>query len=92
MIVKILASTSNFAGIHYNEHKNDSGKSALLVAENFGSLSMNTKASKADYINYLSSWCNKNPRVKKVQFHAVISAKGKDMSLDKLKDIGEQLL
>jgi len=92
MIVKILASASNFAGIHYNERKNDSGKSALLAAKNFGSLLMNTKASKADYINYLSSWCNKNPRVKKVQFHAVISAKGKDISQDKLKDIGEQFL
>ncbi len=92
MIVKILASASNFAGIHYNERKNDSGKSELLVAQNFGSLSLNAKATKADYINYMTSWCNKNTRVKKVQFHAVISAKGKELSLDKLKDIGVEFL
>lgn len=92
MIVKILSSASNFAGIHYNERKNDAGKSELLCAENFGSLALNSNPSKADYVNYLKSFCNRNTRVKKVQFHAIVSAKGKDYSLDKLKNIGVQFL
>ena len=92
MIVKILSSASNFAGIHYNERKNDAGKSELLCAENFGSLALNSNPSKADYVNYLKSFCNRNTRVKKVQFHTVISAKGKEYSLDKLRNIGVQFL
>ena len=92
MIVKILSSASNFAGIHYNERKNDAGKSELLCAKNFGSLALNSNPSKADYVNYLKSFCNRNTRVKKIQFHAVISAKGKEYSLDKLSNIGVQFL
>ncbi|MCK5279499.1 MAG: relaxase/mobilization nuclease domain-containing protein [Cyclobacteriaceae bacterium] len=92
MIVKILSSASNFAGIHYNERKNDAGDSELLRAENFGSLALNANPTKADYVNYLKAFCCSNTRIKKIQFHAVISAKGKDYPLDKLSDIGVQYL
>jgi hypothetical protein len=92
MIVKILSSASNFAGIHYNERKNDAGESELLCAENFGSLALNSNPTKADYVNYLKSFSSSNTRIKNIQFHAVISAKGKDYPLDKLSDIGVQYL
>jgi hypothetical protein len=34
MIVKILSSTKNFAGISYNDGKNELGESEFLWAEN----------------------------------------------------------
>ena len=35
MVVVVLKAATSFAGIDYNERKNEEGKSELLVAENF---------------------------------------------------------
>jgi hypothetical protein len=92
MIIKILSSAKNFAGIHYSERKNDLGKSELLKAENFGGLAQQTDLVKSDYINYMKSICALNLRVKNKQFHAVISVKGNDYPIDQLSDIGVNYL
>jgi len=92
MIVKILSSAQNFAGIHYSERKNDQGKSALIQAKNFGALEGQTHVVKSDYINYMKAICALNPRVKNKQFHAVLSAKGKSYPAEKLAKIGAQFL
>ncbi|MCK5368567.1 MAG: relaxase/mobilization nuclease domain-containing protein, partial [Cyclobacteriaceae bacterium] len=92
MIIKILSSAKNFAGINYNERKNDTGESELLCAKNFDGLSFQTDLVRADYINYMKTIGSLNPRVKNKQFHAVISVKGKSMSVDKLVDVGVQYL
>ena len=92
MIIKILSSALNFAGINYNERKNDTGESELLCAKNFGGLSFLTDLARADYINYMKAIGSLNPRVKNKQFHAVISVKGKSIPVEKLMDVGVQYL
>ena len=92
MIVKILSSAKNFAGISYSERKNEAGASELLCARNFEGLSFQTDRSRADYINYMKAISALNSRVKNRQFHAVISVKGKSASVDKLMHIGEHFL
>ncbi len=90
MIVRILSAAKSFAGVHYNERKNNKGKSELLVAENFYGLGNDAK--RAEYINYLETVVSTNKRVKNVQFHAVISCKGKEVPHEKLKDYAVQFL
>lgn len=92
MIVKILSSAKNFAGISYSERKNETGESELLCAANFDGLAFPTELKRADYINYMNAIAALNSRVKNKQFHAVISVKGKTASVDKLRQIGEQYL
>jgi len=92
VIVKILSSARNFAGVQYNERKNDAGKSELLKAANFDALGNKAEVSRMDYIRYMQAVCALNPRVTNRQFHAVISAKGLDYPLEKLKEIGVTFL
>ncbi len=93
MIVKILSSAGNFEGIDYSERKNDLGKSQLLKAWNFGALGHQAgKINKSDYINYMKLICDANPRVKKRQFHAVISAKGYSYTPEELGNMAENYL
>lgn len=88
MIAKILSPATSFAGIDYNEKKNEEGRSELLVAENFDIGIDNLK--KSDYVAYMDLVCRTNPRVKNIQFHATISCKGREYSADQLKDIALQ--
>lgn len=88
MVVVVLPPAKSFAGVSYNERKNEQGKSELLVAENFA---MNPeRLKKSDYIAYMESVCMANPSVKAKQFHAVISCKGNENSVDELKSIALQ--
>lgn len=88
MIAKILSPATSFAGIDYNEKKNEEGRSELLVAENFDIGIDNLK--KSDYVAYMDLVSRTNPRVKNIQFHATISCKGREYSADQLKDIALQ--
>ena len=88
MIAKILKPAASFAGINYNEKKNEEGRSELLVAKNFD-IGIGT-LKKSDYIAYMDLVCATNSRVKNVQFHATISCKGREYSADQLKDIALQ--
>lgn len=85
MIAKILSPATSFAGINYNERKNEEGRSELLVAKNF--VVGIDRLKKSDYIAYMEKVCMTNPSVKNVQFHATISCKGREYSADQLKDI-----
>ena len=90
MIAKILSSSSSFNGVNYNEKKNESGKSELLDAKNFGEL--DEIATKEDYINYFKHFSNSNTRVKNPQFHAVLSCKGTEYTMDQMKNYAERWL
>jgi len=90
MIVKIFKAAKSFAGVNYNERKNENGKSELLVAENFSIAPDRLK--KSDYIAYMENVCNTNKRVKGRQFHATISCKGREYSVEQLKDIAVQFV
>ncbi|WP_197063274.1 relaxase/mobilization nuclease domain-containing protein [Capnocytophaga canis] len=85
--MKILKSATTFAGVNYNEKKNEQGKSELLVAKNFP---LYGEISKSDYISYMEAVSNTNPNVKKKQFHAVVSCKGREYTPEQLADIAEK--
>ena len=89
MIVKILGSAgSNFSGVRYNEKKVETGKGELMLMKNFPSFI--TEYSKPEEVrNYLKA-ISKNDKVKKPQFHAVISTKFREHGKEELARIAEE--
>jgi hypothetical protein len=89
MIAKILKAVSGFPGVNYNTNKIDKNKGELLKTANFGPLQALTNLRPQDYINYLQLLSNLNSRAKRLQFHAVLSAKGKSYDKDDLCKVAE---
>lgn len=87
MIVKILSSSAKFSGVEYNTNKIDRNKGELMRVANFGALQSLRRLRPQDYINYLKMIAAQNTRIKKPQFHAVISAKGRAYSNKELTEI-----
>ncbi|MBT2560116.1 relaxase/mobilization nuclease domain-containing protein [Pedobacter sp. ISL-68] len=92
MIVKILSSSPNFAGVSYNTEKIDKDKGELMLAENFGPLQGLDRLRPEDYRNYLQLLAAQNKRVKNPQFHAAISAKGQTYDKYALTEIAVKWL
>jgi Relaxase/Mobilisation nuclease domain len=92
MIFKILKSSANFHGIDYNEKKVARQAAGHLYHENFGYLENTERISKEDFQNYLIKYSSSNERVKKPQFHATLSAKGKEHSFEELKEAALQIM
>ena len=91
LVVKILSANSkSFKGVQYNENKIGQEKSDLMKAANFNGL--DHKAGREDYILYLKNQSEGNTRVKKPQFHATVSAKGKETSFEDLQKFGEHYM
>lgn len=78
MIAKILGGSASFAGVSYNTNKIDRNKGELMLAANFGPLQGLTKLRPQDYVNYLKMIAALNKNISDPQFHAALSAKGKD--------------
>jgi hypothetical protein len=87
MIVKILSSSAKFSGVVYNTNKIDRNKGDLMRVANFGSLEGLSRLRPQDYINYLQMVASQNTRIKKPQFHAVLSARGRNYSSKELTAI-----
>ncbi|UOE52572.1 relaxase/mobilization nuclease domain-containing protein [Mucilaginibacter sp. SMC90] len=92
MIVKILSSSAKFSGVVYNTNKIDRNKGELMKVANFGSLQGLGRLRPQDYINYLKMIAAQNSRVKKPQFHAVLSAKGRSYNSKELTKIAIEWL
>ncbi len=95
MIVKIFPSTeksSEFPGVSYNTNKIDKFKGELMKVANFGPLQGLQQLRPEDYKNYLKMVSATNKGVKYPQFHAVISAKGREYDKQTLAVIAEQWL
>ena len=91
MIVKIMKPAgSNFPGIQYNDKKIDKGKGELMLMKNFPSF-INESSSKEEVKSYLAS-VSKNEKVKKPQFHAVLSTKFREHSKEELTKIAENFM
>jgi len=91
MIVKILGSaSSNFHGVQYNDKKVEKGTGELMVMKNFPSF-INENSSQEEVRNYLKS-ISKNEKVKKPQFHAVISTKFQQHSKEELTKVAEDFM
>lgn len=91
MIVKILGSAgSNFNGIRYNEKKVESGKGELMLMKNFPFF-ISEDSKPEEVRNYLKA-ISKNDKVKKPQFHAVISTKFREQSKEELARVAEEFM
>src|SRR4051812_11245387 len=91
MIVKIIPPKANrtLGAVTYNTNKIDKNKGELMMVANFGPLQAFTTLRPQDYINYLQMVTNQNKKIKKPQFHVVISAKQKLYDKSALTSIGE---
>lgn len=92
MIVKILSASKTFKGVNYSEKKAATERGELLTARNFGALDLMEKATKVDYINYLTKLGETNKRVVNKQFHAVISCRGVEYNKEELKGVAVEYL
>lgn len=91
MIVKILGSASSkFHGVQYNDKKVEKGTGELMLMKNFPSF-INENSSQEGVRNYLKS-ISKNEKVKKPQFHAVISTKFQQHSKEELTKVAEDFM
>lgn len=95
MIVKLLYTSKTgalFPGVRYNTNKVDRNLGQLMKVANFGALQGLSHLRPEDYINYLQLLANQNLRVRKPQFHAVISSPGQLYTPEKLTRIAEKWL
>jgi hypothetical protein len=92
MIVKIFQPTASFEGVRYNTNKMERNKGELMKVSGFGPLQGLGILRPEDYVNYLEMLSAQNKRVELPQFHAVISAKGKEYDKNTLTVIAEKWL
>ena len=92
MIVKILKPSAKFSGVRYNTNKMDSGKGELMKVCGFGPLQAYSRLLPEDYVKYLEMVSSRNKRIKLPQFHAVLSAKGREMGKEALTDLASKWL
>lgn len=91
MIVKILGSAgSGFRGVQYNDNKVEKGKGELMLMKNFPSF-INENSSAKEVRDYLKS-VSKNEKVKKPQFHTVISTKYQEHTKEELAHVAEDFM
>ncbi|UCA58507.1 relaxase/mobilization nuclease domain-containing protein [Chryseobacterium rhizoplanae] len=81
---------SNFPGVQYNDKKVEKGSGELMLMKNFPSF-INEDSSQQEVREYLKSVSN-NERVKKPQFHAVISTKFREHTKEELTSIAENFM
>ena len=93
MIATILHSSSSFSAVRYNELKVQHGQAELVAMKNFGAIEKRPDlASIQDKRDFLVDYSARNTRIKKAQFHAAISCKGREYSREELEKIGWEYL
>lgn len=91
MIIKILGSSnSDFHGVKYNDKKVEKGTGELMLMKNFPSF-INETSNQEEVRNYFKS-ISKNEKVKKPQFHAVISTKFQQHSKEELTNVANDFM
>lgn len=91
MIVKMLGSaSSNFHGVQYNDKKVEKGTGELMRMKNFPSF-INEDSNQEQVRDYFKS-VSKSEKVKKPQFHAVISTKFQEHSKKELTKVAENFM
>lgn len=90
MIVKILSASKSFSGVEYNDKKIEKGKGELMAMKNFPSF-INKESDPRTVKDYLKT-ISKSNKVKKPQFHAVISTKFQEHSKEELTIIAEEFM
>lgn len=90
MIVKILSAGKTFSGVEYNDKKVANNKGELMSMKKFPSF-IDENSGKEVVKNYFKS-VSKSEKVKKPQFHAVISTKFQEHTKEELKIIAEAFM
>ncbi|SHM73247.1 Relaxase/Mobilisation nuclease domain-containing protein [Chryseobacterium carnipullorum] len=91
MIVKILGSaSSSFHGVQYNDKKVEKGIGELMMMKNFPSF-INENSKQQEVRDYFKS-ISISEKIKKPQFHAVISTKFQEHSKDELTKVAEDFM
>jgi hypothetical protein len=86
LVFKIMSPSSSFFGVDYNERKEEQGVASMIYFENFGYLQERSQISKKDFKDFLKQHSARNERVKKPQFHAILSCKGQSYTHKELKE------
>jgi hypothetical protein len=85
MIAHILEKPSrSFAGVKYNTNKVDRNTGELMLIANFGATQALNNPRPQDLVNYLLMVSAQNKAIKNTQFHAVISASGRNYNKQEL--------
>ncbi|WDF77062.1 relaxase/mobilization nuclease domain-containing protein [Mucilaginibacter sp. KACC 22773] len=85
MIAHILEKPSRvFAGVKYNTNKVDRNTGELMLIANFGILQALSNPRPQDLVNYLLMVSAQNKGIKNTQFHATISARGRNYNKQEL--------
>lgn len=85
MVAHILEKPSRtFAGVKYNTDKVDRNTGELMLIANFGAIQALTNPRPQDLVNYLLMVSAQNKAIRNTQFHAVISARGRNYSKQEL--------
>ncbi|MFD2146277.1 relaxase/mobilization nuclease domain-containing protein [Mucilaginibacter antarcticus] len=85
MVAHILEKPSmTFAGVKYNTYKVDRNTGELMLIANFGAIQSLTNPRPQDLVNYLLMISAQNKVIKNTQFHAVISARGREYNKQEL--------
>jgi hypothetical protein len=85
MIAHILKKPSMvFAGVKYNTNKVDRNTGELMLIANFGILQALSNPRPQDLVNYLLMVSAQNRGIKNTQFHATISARGRNYNKQEL--------
>lgn len=92
MIIHILPAAPGFPAVSYNTNKIDRNKGELMKVSGFGALQGLQELKPEDYKIHLRMIAANNQRVKKPQFHAVLSTKGKEHNKLTLTEIAEKWL
>ena len=91
MVVKILGSaSSSFHGVQYNDKKVEKGTGELMMMKNFPSF-INENSNQQEVRDYFKS-ISKSEKIKKPQFHAVISTKFQEHSKEELTKVAEDFM
>lgn len=93
LVFKILKPSSTFHGVQYNMKKEKLKQATLLHASGFGFLSEKTASMTSKQAkHYLELHSSTNTRISNKQFHAIMSCKGKSISLEQLKSYGLEMI
>lgn len=92
MIFKIFNPAVGFAGVNYNEKKQKEGVAKRAYFENFGYLMGRKEISQQEFRQFLEQYSSRSKKIKKPQFHAALSCKGKEMEFEQLKDTALEIM
>jgi hypothetical protein len=85
MVAHIFEKPSRtFAGVKYNTDKVDRNTGELMLIANFGAIQSLANPRPQDLVNYLLMISAQNKVIKNTQFHAVISARGREYTKQEL--------